>query len=178
MRLSVQCETPVCSSGHLHTAYFVHLIITGYGPWPYSEHQQITLLKKSITMSIQVLSPDILPSSIPKLNPHGKNWAIFQIHFQNAMEVKVSQFTLLFLFFLLMTIQLPTHSIPLCWLSHSHIINSMLHLLLHISCSTSNSAPHLYFHQLLCVLVTVLCMDPSWLWLTSPQVMYYITCPI
>jgi len=35
-----------------------------------------------------MISPDILPSSIPKLNPHGENWAIFQIRFQNMMEVK------------------------------------------------------------------------------------------
>ena len=39
-------------------------------------------------MSTQVFSPDILPSLILKLNPHGKNWAIFQICLQNVMEVK------------------------------------------------------------------------------------------
>ena len=39
-------------------------------------------------MFSQLTSPDTLPNSIPKLDPHGKNWAIFQIHFQNVMEVK------------------------------------------------------------------------------------------
>ena len=36
----------------------------------------------------QSLSNDTLPTSIPKLDHHGENWAIFKIRFQNAMEAK------------------------------------------------------------------------------------------
>jgi len=36
----------------------------------------------------QSLSNDTLPGSIPKLDHRGKNWAIFKIRFQNAMEAK------------------------------------------------------------------------------------------
>src|SRR5882762_10099731 len=39
-------------------------------------------------MSTQTLSPDSLPNSVPKLDLHGENWAIFKIRFQNAMEAK------------------------------------------------------------------------------------------
>ena len=31
---------------------------------------------------------DTLPSSIPKLNPTGLNWAIFRVCFHDAVEVK------------------------------------------------------------------------------------------
>ena len=34
------------------------------------------------------ISPDSLPNSIPKLDPCGENWVIFQIQFQNTMEAK------------------------------------------------------------------------------------------
>ena len=36
----------------------------------------------------QSLSNDTLPASVPKLDHHGENWAIFKIRFQNAMEAK------------------------------------------------------------------------------------------
>ena len=39
-------------------------------------------------MSSQTMSPDSLPNSILKLDLCGKNWAIFQTRFQNAMEAK------------------------------------------------------------------------------------------
>jgi len=31
---------------------------------------------------------DSLPSSIPKIDPTGLNWAIFSVHFQGAVEAK------------------------------------------------------------------------------------------
>src|SRR5882762_2254137 len=53
------------------------------GPGPI----QSANITKPTTMSTHV-SPDTLPSSVPKLDPRGENWAIFKIRFQNAMEVK------------------------------------------------------------------------------------------
>ena len=31
---------------------------------------------------------DTLPSSVPKLEAEGKNWAIFYVHFMDAVEAK------------------------------------------------------------------------------------------
>ncbi|KAA1478898.1 hypothetical protein DENSPDRAFT_743280, partial [Dentipellis sp. KUC8613] len=39
-------------------------------------------------MSTQSLSTDTLPSSVPKLNTRGANWAIFSACFQIAIEAK------------------------------------------------------------------------------------------
>jgi len=39
-------------------------------------------------MSTATALADTLPSSIPKLDASGMNWAIFSLHFQDAVEAK------------------------------------------------------------------------------------------
>jgi len=59
---------------------------------------------------------DPLPTSVPRLDPTGSNWAIFSMRFQEAMEATRSGATLmapsLVLLRLMLASYLPVHAVP------------------------------------------------------------------
>ena len=80
---------------HANTELFLLRIANFTGYWaPHTLPTHFCTLSHTATMSVATASiNDTLPSSIPKLDATGLNWAIFSLHFEDAVQAKASGVT-------------------------------------------------------------------------------------
>lgn len=89
-----------CScSCYLH---YIHLVLLTLCIGEYTSHLAHALACKHLViltgywaqlhicaiMSIILATTNLLPSSVPKLDPAGLNWTVFKLHFQDALDAK------------------------------------------------------------------------------------------